>query len=428
MSKYLTIPAADGDSLANAQLHTSNALTGLTTGTSYICYQLSQTPQTLTYTGEEVTMSVAARAEGDVSITVAADNTSYILSLNAGANTIEINGLLYAFDTADVIGQAPLILTDPLNSATSIDDLSMLTQVDYTPAPYVYDPQGGVAVMTLTTLRDGVTLGTGTSYAPTDFDKIAGFDLQQDVVNGYGLTATATQIVPPLPYSGIMLPFTGNEALAKSDGIQANGADTVLIAVNATLQDRTGTIFRDPSGANLRAFFNASVGRLYAADMNARQICNYDSWYPTTEPLSESDSIGLLIYLKSSGYVQFVTFRNGTAITSLSRTKTGTDSPINTTQTLTVGMTDFGGSKDYSIKGGLWDFRIWTDVPTTLDVSAANFVSMFMDGTGTAKHPSIANTFLGMPRIWLPTDATQANALVNLGTAGNFTQKLGTFA
>lgn len=42
MAKYLTIPVADGDSLANAKIHNSEALSGLTNGTSYQCFRLSE--------------------------------------------------------------------------------------------------------------------------------------------------------------------------------------------------------------------------------------------------------------------------------------------------------------------------------------------------------------------------------------------------
>lgn len=41
MPKFLTVPAADGDDLSNGVIHNSTVLSGLSNGTSYICYRLS---------------------------------------------------------------------------------------------------------------------------------------------------------------------------------------------------------------------------------------------------------------------------------------------------------------------------------------------------------------------------------------------------
>ncbi|RWR08150.1 hypothetical protein [Paenirhodobacter populi] len=362
-----------------------------------------------------------------VTISVTQDGAGFDITVPEGAGTIEIGGVSYAFDTADILGQAPLILGAPTTAAPVPEDLSLLTGVDYVVAPYLYDPAGGVPSVTLTTLRGDETLGTGAGYALTEFDRISGFSVRQDVTNSRGVGGAVAAIVAPLPYEPTRLTFGATHALVKADGVQPGGASTILAVVNAVLDERGGTFFRDASGTRLRAYFSSQSGRVFTSNMDGKLLLNFSEWYAPTEPFEAGDRICLMIQARPD-FARYISYRNGALLKTWSRSYSGSTAKIDTTEPLTIGFTDFGSWKDYAIRGGVEDLRIWTDVAEDIDITTNSFAALFMDDTGGAKHPDIANTVFGQPKIWLPTDPAQANALVNLGTAGNFTSKLGVFA
>ncbi|HEY0214475.1 MAG TPA: hypothetical protein VGC40_12965 [Paenirhodobacter sp.] len=363
-----------------------------------------------------------------VTIQLANDTHSYELSVAEGAGTITINGVSYTYDTADIIGKAPMILFGPRTALPLPADLSTLTSVDYVTGPYLYDPAGGAPVVTLSTRRGDEVLGAGPNYAPTDFDRISGFSAQQNVVNGWGKSAALTEIVAPHPYTPAKLSFTATHALIKSDGIQPGGADSMLIVANMMLEERSGTIYRDTLGTKLRAYFTSQSGRAYASDLNGGLLLNYNDWLKPADPFTADDNICLMLYMNTPGYAQIAYYRNGQKVRASSSTRSAATEKLDTTTVLTIGFTDFGSYKDYSVKGGYWDFRIWTDLAEVPDLGTPSVASCFMTDSGTAKHPDIANARFGTPRIWLPTMPAQANALVNQGSSGNFTSKKGTFA
>ncbi|MFC3060260.1 hypothetical protein [Paenirhodobacter populi] len=366
--------------------------------------------------------------EESVTIRVADDGRSFELTVAEGTGTIGINGTSYAFDTAEIIGKAPVILAPPTTAAALPEDLAELTSVDYVTGPYLYDPAGGEPVVILRTIRGDEMLDLGPDYAPTPFDRIAGFSVRQEVVNGWGEGTATSEVVAPVAHAPAVLTFTRTSALRKADGIQAGGADSVLIVANTVLERRGGTLFRDPTGGKLRAYFSSGMGRLYASNLNGNKLLNFDGWFNTAIEIAEGDNVCLMLNLRSSGYAQVQSYRNGQVVASTSRTIASAAGKIDTSVMLTIGYTDFGSSKDYSIEGGYQDFRIWTDLAEEIDISTSSFAYAFMDETGAARNPALANDLFGTPRIWLPTDPAQANALVNLGTAGNFTAKSEEFA
>lgn len=422
MSKYLTTPIEDGSSSGHAQLHDQNVSTDPASAATDSGSSLAERSA---LEGAAVTFS---EEPASVTIRVSDNGESFEMTVAEVPCTVVINDVPYAFDTSDIIGKGPVILSSPTTAEDLPEDLSTLTGVEYVTAPYLYDPSGGAPAVTLSTLRGDEVLGDGAQYAPTDFDRIAGFSVRQKVVNGWGESLALSEIVAPLAHSPALLPFTATSALIKSDGIQPGGADSVLIVVNATLEDRTGTLFRDPSGVELRAYFSSGIGRAYASDVDAGRLLNFNSWYSATDPFETGDRICLMTYLRVPGYAQIALYRNGQLVRASISTRSTASAKIDTTNALTIGHTDFGSYKDYSIKGGYQDFRIWTDLDETPDISTSGIASCFLDDAGDAMNPAIANTRFGMPRIWLPTDPAQADALVNLGTAGNFTSKKGTFA
>lgn len=428
MSQYLTIPLEDGVSLANARLHAQNLLTGLTTGTTYTCYRLLPGSAAFVYSGEAVTVDDPGTESGpgeSVTLQLTSGNESYALNVHEGVGTLEINGLFYAYDTADIIGKPPFLLAGPTTTET-VKDISAVEAVQYQTGAYLYDPAGGVPVVTLRTVRGSDVLGEGVDYAVTVFDRVAGFSVRQDVVNAWGQGVGTTEIIAPLTPQKTVLAFDGSHALVKSDGIQAGGAESLLIVANAVLQERSGTLFRDPGGTKLRAYFASEVGRIYASNLNGTKLLNYAGWY--SQDLVAGDNVCMMVYMNASGFSQMACYRNGTQIGSWSRASSALGVKLDTTDVLTIGYTNFGSRKDYSIKGGYRDFRIWTDLEAAVDVSSQSVASCFIDETGAARHPTIGNTLLGKPRIWVPTDPAQANALINLGTGGDFTAKSGVFA
>ncbi len=431
MSLYLTIPVADAISLANATVHQGNALTGLTAGVSYACYRLVEAAAPFTYTGEAVNVSDGGEAssDGNVTLVLANDGQSYEMTVAAGVGTVAVKGQLYAFDTTDILGKAPLILGTPGTVAPLPAALSDLDTVSYAAAPYLFDPSGGVPVTTLTTVRAGQILGQGADYAVTAFDRIAGFTARQNVTNGWGTGTAQKAIVAPLAYTPGTLTFGSTHALVKGDGILAGGADSLLVVANLKPESRTGSLFRDSTGDKLRAYFSSNIGRIFASNMNGGRLLNFDGWYSGNAGLETGDQICLMLHLRAAtGLVQVMSYRNGAVVTSTSKTSTAKGGKLATADKLAIGYTNFGGWSELSVKGGYQDFRIWCDLPENIDITSPAVADWFIATDGSAKHPSIANSRLGVPRIWMPTEATQANALMNLGTAGDFTSKSGTFA
>ncbi len=111
MTKYLTIPAADGDSLANAKIHSSETLSGLSNGTSYICYELSEASSAFTPAANVANWWTAnALVDIDYANDRAYINgtayTSVAAARTAGAITINTNGK----DTVAVAPTAPYVL------------------------------------------------------------------------------------------------------------------------------------------------------------------------------------------------------------------------------------------------------------------------------------------------------------------------------
>lgn len=423
MSKFLTIPVADGNSLTHAALHNSNQLSGLTAGTNYVCYALAAPSESFTATGEPLTVpDPETLPEGSATVQVVVGAEAYELTVPAGTATLAINGAIYAFDTADIIGKAPVILA-PAAAGPVVRDTT--DTVTYRTAPFLYDPAGGVPVVTLRTVRDGEVLASGDSYAIKAHDRIAGFSVRQEVVNAYGVQMSDTEILPPLPYTESLLPFSGNVALIKSDGIQTGGASNVLVVANMVLNARSGYIFR--CGTNgLRAYFQTnSFGRLFAGNTAGSLIYNFVSWYSDTEALTPGDRVCLLLYVKSTGYAQIATYRNGQVITASTRKATNLTPKLSVADSLSFG---YRSSTEKAISGGYYDMRIWADIPADVDITSAAGVGQFIDAAGVAKHPMIANSLHGQPRVWLPGTVAEANALVNLGNGGAFTSKTGTFA
>lgn len=428
MSLFMTIPTASGLSLDDARLHTGNLLEGLTAGESYICYHLLPSGAPFVYTGVPVLQDEPALPEGSVEIALAQDGASYQMTVAEGVGTVEINGQTYAFNTREILGKAPLLLGAPAADVAK-EEATTAETVNYTAAPYLYDPAGGTPVITLSTLRSDEVLGTGAHYAPTAFDRVAGFRLRQEVVNSLGVGTAETEVLAPLSYATDGLTFGKTHGLIKADGVQPEGAGSLFVALNVRPQDRAGTFFRDTTGIRMRAYFNGGSGRVFVATTDEKRLLNYSEWYAPGDPFEAEDNVCLLIEARPD-FSRFASYRNGQFLRTWSRNHTNVTTKIDTTLPFNIGLTDFGVGvrKDYAFEGTLMDLRIWTDIEQRPDVTSKAVAALFIDETGAPKHPAIANMLFGMPRIWVPTDPAEANALVNLGAAGDFTGKTGDFA
>ncbi|RWR29815.1 hypothetical protein D2T29_13590 [Sinirhodobacter populi] len=358
-------------------------------------------------------------------------DAAYELTLPEGTATLTINGAEYGFDTADVLGKAPLILGQPTVQGTIPETLP--GTLEYLGAPFLYDPAGGQPRILLRTVRNGATLGEGGQYDLQELDLIAGFDLRQEVVNGYGARSTETTLRDPVTYATPGLAFTGTQVLNKIDGLQPGGAGSMLIAVNLTgytRQSGNQTLLYSTAGGSmfrvaLPSNASGSVGGIHVARVGGSLILNNSPVMPADCFPVATDNLLILLYADAGGVWNYSVYLNGVSVKSASGQST-TSSALLSTENPWV----FGTSNNtYTLRSRVTDFRIWTDIPAAAVVTSAYETrSHFIDDNGAARHPDIADTVYGQPRIRMPLDSDEANALINMGTAGDFTSKQGAFA
>lgn len=372
---------------------------------------------------------VAAFAAADQTVAIVLEGSVHELDLPAGAAVLTINGQDYGFDTADVIGKAPLILAGA--TATALPTVAGAT-VAYQAGPYVYDPAGGVPEIALRTVRSGAVLEEGWSHVLTGLDLVAGFSTAQDVVNSFGVSTRVQEVLPPKAYTAPALAFSGTQRLVKADGILPGGADNLLFAINFSGFSRLSgnqSLFFSLDGASasrlvLPSANSGSVGGLNILRAGGNLVINNAAIFPKEAVVAKTDLFLALLHVRVSGVWNLTVYRNGSVFQALSGSTAGT-AKLSTAQEWGIGR-DTAGSPLYCT---IHDYRIWANVADSAVATATTPVAgYFIDGSGAARHPDIANTAYGAPRLWLPGTATAANALVNLGAAGNFTSRLGSFA
>lgn len=427
MEKYLTIPVVDGTDLSNARIYDGLPPATSGDGAEHICYQLSEV-------SAPAPMAMSASAASTAVVQVGLGKSVYELILPEGPAVLNINGTEYSFDTADVIGQTPLILGSPSVQG----EIPNVTPgvVDYQPAPFLYDPAGGQPQILLHTTRDGSILDTGSQYALKDLDLIIGFDLRQEVVNGYGASSVETTLRDSAEYTTSGLQFTATQALHMADGILPVGAHNMLIAVNVTGFTRypghTQSIFySNESGQMIRinlpsqSALTPNYGDINIARTDEKRLILYRPLLSPDTPVDSDDYILILAYIDATGPWNYSVCLNGQTMTSTSGTGSNNGSLLSTARPWMFGTNNAGTP----LRSRTLDVRIWTDISAgPVATSLRTTQGYFTHETGAPRHPDIANTIYGQPRIWLPTTSAEANALVNLGTAGNFTSKQGVFA
>ena len=423
MAQYITIPVADGRDLSNARIHDGALLSDLNNETGYVCYRLSEASARFTPSAQSDLL-----AEGQA-VHVALDDEAYELTVPTGAAMVKINGVEYAFNTADVIGKPPLILGTP----TVVGGMPATAgPISYKAAAFLYDPSGGKPEILLRTVRDGAIRAQGDGYTLTDLDMIAGISAQQDVVNAYGVSTIETELLAPRAYSAPALVFDGSQRLDKADGIQAGSASSILIAVNLTGYTRRAadqTLFysydtRNAANATLPRSGTDRPGRLTLLRAGGAPIINFKTFIPADCAPLATDRLLVLIQGHVDGTWSYNVCLNGISINSQTE-KLPTSGALSTATAWLFGANAGSGG----LIGSVNDFRVWTDIPgAAVDTTARINFGNFIHANGLAKDPEIANRVYGTPRIWLPLNASEANARINRGTAGNFTALKGVFA
>ncbi|MDF3607565.1 hypothetical protein PE067_16275 [Paracoccus sp. DMF-8] len=223
MPKFLTVPAADGDDLSNGVIHNSTVLSGLSNGTSYICYRLSApsdafvpvagaapvitqqpsiTPSSATV-GDSVTINLGAATGAD-------GPPTWTLMLGSTDVTAQAIGDPLAYE-ATAAGTLTLAVTWSNDTGSTVATPAVI-EVEDAPSPgvdlsdaaiYIPDTSDPAADLTLPLVAQGrlaanfaETAGGGTlqsSPRGIEFDGTNGLILNDvDISSGYYMVGIAT--------------------------------------------------------------------------------------------------------------------------------------------------------------------------------------------------------------------------------------------
>lgn len=404
MADFLVIP--NGGNLGAGQVISGALLTGLAALTAYQIFKLSA-PRTF-----------VTSTSGDTPVSIVVDGDSYAISVPAGVSTITIGGVDYEIDTAEILGQPPVILTDP---AVDPAEFGAGDTVTYIAAPYVYDPAGGAPVLSFDTRRSGTAVGSGASYVVTDLDAALGFEARQTVVNAHGVSRRSADLLGPAEYLATPLVFTGQQISGPGyfDGLTGQQ----LMVATFGLADRATEaqpMYSGRGGSDENARINMTSGHVQLwtktnVDASTREVIfsgNNNLIYPANAT-TRADKITFITSL-GTAVARQVALINGVLVAQAEKSTRAPYSWPSST------LFRVGAS---NLTFDLYDLRIWSGAEAVddYDIREADVCGLFVAADGDVRSPDLANGVFGVPLIQLPTDPAQANALVNLGTGADFT-------
>lgn len=371
-------------------------------------------------------------------VSVVAGESAFSVTVPYGDFSVTVEGTTYNLNTADIIGKAPVILRDATLSGMSTpvaagDTVSVAT------SPYIYDAASGIPVVQYYFNRDGLILATGTSYTLTSLDVLAGIVVEQQVINAGGVGSRRTTVSEKPAYTATPLVFSGSQYLRRTGGAGVD-PDEVVIAITATnltnakllsgnalfSADTVKGSARTHSYTSANSTTGAIQGTMRVENTNGNTLA-YNSFVEPTEyppyDLAVTDKVSWLFSFNKTGAYSQVMTVNGVVKVLRNGAMTPTVTQIDMSHAFT-----FGAANGRYAKFDLLDGRVFCGTGIWRDFSQIYNRALFINEVGDPTHTLVANAAFGQPKIWIPLNAADANALVNLGTAGAFTSKNGTFA
>lgn len=422
-------------------------LSGISTGTRTILAPVAGSVYSIVLAAENSVGLGAASASKSVmsgqtgtttDVSVVAGESAFSVTVPYGDFSVTVEGTTYNLNTADIIGKAPVILRDATLSGMSTpvaagDTVSVAT------APFIYDAASGIPVVQYYFNRDGLILATGTSYTLTSLDVLAGIVVEQQVINAGGVGSRRTTVSEKPAYTATPLVFSGSQYLRRTGGAGVD-PDEVVIAITATnltnakllsgnalfSADTVKGSSRTHSYTSTNSTTGAIQGTMRVENTNGNTLA-YNSFVEPTEyppyDLAVTDKVSWLFSFNKTGAYSQVMTVNGVVKVLRNGAMTPTVTQIDMSHAFT-----FGAANGRYAKVDLLDGRVFCGTGIWRDFSQIYNRALFINEVGDPTHTLVANAAFGQPKIWIPLNAADANALVNLGTAGAFTSKNGTFA
>lgn len=336
------------------------------------------------------------------------------ITVPSGAFTLTIDGDDYELDTADIIGQAPVFLTDPTFTDSDGGSPEISDTLTAVSGVYVYDPAGGEPAVGW----DWQLLGSednSTTHDVTSDDIADGLGLIQRLVNAYGSSdSNEIEAIAPAPYIEQGVYFDGStNYLFKSGGFDGvSDGDTMLFFASGELTaDATGDCFMMTGfygeGAEIvaRAFDAYSVARGHYSGLSPVDMLG-------TPPATKGTRVTYLVAIDANGTSRLMVKIGSGAWTQAASDASGGGAAFDWTTNWYIGtlfnLTNFW-------KGNMYVLEAWFNISLP-DVTNSTVQDMFAESTGVTKDPALAVAAYGPPALQLYGDSTTFAS--NRGTGG----------
>jgi len=314
------------------------------------------------------------------------------ITVPSGAFTLTIDGDDYELDTADILGQRPLLITDTTIANDDDDSSGTITVGDTltaTAGVLIYDPAGGSPLLAYSWERDAVEVETDADRVVVSGDITYGLIVYTTATNGYGASlANEVTAIVAAPYTEVGTTWDGS-----NNRLQSNAA---LAGVSNA---KTGLIFD--------SFYRASDAPDYMMLLSAPYVQGFNlevfgnEWKATAFDLAESQVVEMKAGSVSKGqrYSVLAAFnadgtsrlwvRGASSWSEIATDATGGGADFKLTGTDWRIGERYNGSDKF--KGNHYRTAMWTGMTTMPDVTDSAFLNLFVDpATGLTKDPAIS--------------------------------------
>lgn len=383
-----------------------------------------ETTQTLPYNipGTVVTDVVDVEVIGDTVnigalLSLAEGTSSYVGTVAAGAFQITVGGVTYDLNTADILGQAPVILAGM--TITDSNGGSVVAGDTLTGAygAVVYDPTGGVPVITSRVFQGVTDVAAGPSRVVTSLDIASGLTIRQQAVNGYGTRTRDTQMLAPATFTPNLVTFSSTAQITSPNNLGAD-SDSILIFVagraNAFTTNNRNILHLD--SANTIQINTSGQLRILMTDPAG---ANAFTGIFSNNGMTAGDDFALLFAFHQGSTRAGVKRNSGSFV---SQTFTVANTPKRLASTPSIGATKT--PNNYYNGNGLRRLAVWRNVGSLIDVTTTTVQDNFFASDGTIKNPFLAQNAYGdagSGKLLLDLYRDAANYITNDGTLTGLT-------